>query len=140
MKSTGILIFFCLVTGCAETQPYFCDQGPGFDPDTCEAWRTQRAAEQQEEARRALIFANWSNQMSAALAGGAPSAPMTYSQPSQPSQPAAPPIRNTSSCYVRKNSCWSACHPPTFGQDVDYAAVNRCESGCDADFNRCMGN
>jgi hypothetical protein len=139
MKKTVILILVCLMSGCAETQPHFCDQGPGFDPDTCEAWRTLRAAEQQEEARRALIFANWSNQMSAALAGGAPSpsAPMTYSQPSQP---AAPPVRNTSSCYVRKNSCWNACHPATFGQDVDYAAANRCESDCDADFNRCVGN
>jgi hypothetical protein len=46
--------------------------------------------------------------------------------------------KDTSRCYVQKNSCWNACHLTMFGQAPDTARQAACDSGCEADFSRCM--
>ena len=83
-----------------------------------------------------MIFANFANALNASMSGGsATPAPVTYS--AQPAYSAPAPVRNTTPCYSRRNACWNACHPPNFGQDVDYSAVSRCENNCNTEFTNC---
>jgi hypothetical protein len=131
MKIALILAVCIAAVGCT---PAFCEKNNvEYEQGKCAQW----VQEQQEEAQRAMIFANFANGLSAGLNGSqAAPAPVTYSVPPPRSSPA--PVRNTSSCYPRKNLCWNACHPANFGQDVDYSAQSRCVSNCDTEFNNCI--
>ncbi len=129
MKSTLILVLCIAASGCT---PAFCEKNNvEYEQGKCAQW----VQEQQEEAQRAMIFANFANGLSASMNNQAAPAPVTYSAP--PSYSAPAPVRNTSSCYLRRKMCWNACHPATYGQEVDYSAQSRCVSNCDMEFNDC---
>lgn len=138
MRGTLVLVICAVACGCT---PAFCEkEGMEYEPDKCAQW----LAEQQEQARQAMIFANLANGLNAAInhAPVTPAPAIYTAPPPPPSAPAyaAPVRKDTTRCLLSRNSCQRSCHPPTFGQDTDYEAVGRCETGCEADYRRCTGD